>query len=89
MKATVAKTINERIEEARKNVERLEAVSTVLEEVQRHKDYCRTHVRDEETGELIMNEDGSGYLKRDPEEGEWNYMEFRIWDMIEKYLLDC
>lgn len=89
MKAMEAKTMEQKLDEARKNVERLEAISVVMEEVQRQKDYCRTYVRDEETGARIENEDGSDYLKRDPEAGEWNYMQFRVWDMIEKYLLDC
>lgn len=85
---TALETMEKKLELARQNVQKLEAIQQVMEEVKRQKEYCQVYVRDEETGERVEGENGE-YLMRDPKPDEWNYQQFSVWSMVEQYLLQC
>lgn len=79
-------TIIERaLDEAKSNVTHIEAISSVLDEIDRNMKWCMVPCTTED-GEIVKNEDGDTVYKH----SDYDYDRFRaiIWKNLHDYLMD-
>lgn len=75
------KSIEQRIEEQRKYLRKLEAVQSVLEHAEQQRKWYMRTVYDAETGEVLTDEKGDNILEA-PEPSNWDYGYYAIWGEI-------